>query len=224
MRTITIINQATTVSPADFGAVVAACQKQFNQHFGPAWGGLEVALQAVVGGSGVSAPAKGETIYILDDSDQAGALGYHEVAAGDFPVGFVFARTCQKAGTSWSSCLSHELLEQGADPFVQTTCVVSALHGRPAVIAYEVCDPVEDDGYKIDGVEVSNFVLPSWFQDPKAAKGPFDYLGKLSAPLAMTPGGYLSYTTDLKHWRQDVSEAKARTPRLYQRAGQERRL
>jgi len=56
------------------------------------------------------------------------------------------------------------------------------------------CDPVESDAYPIavldKPVMVSNFVLPAWF-DAQASQGPFDKMGKLTAPFTMTPGGYL---------------------------------
>ena len=49
----------------------------------------------------------------------------------------------------------------------------------------EVCDPVENaPGYRIDGISVSNFVLPSyWIND--LATGPFDF--QLTVPAPLTP-------------------------------------
>jgi len=48
---------------------------------------------------------------ILDDSDQAGALGYHDLTSDGLPIGKVFAASDLKAGTSWTVTASHELLE-----------------------------------------------------------------------------------------------------------------
>jgi hypothetical protein len=39
-------------------------------------------------------------------------------------------------------------------------------------------------------VQVSNFVLPEWFDSVVSAGEKFDYLGKATAPFSMTPGGY----------------------------------
>lgn len=236
MRTITIVNQSTVVNAAEFAAAVAACQRQVNEHFGPAWGGLSAQLVAQTAAS-PQAPhnVAGECIYVLDDSDQQGALGYHELTASDVPIGYCFAKTSQDAGDSWQTTLSHELLEQMADPFIDT-CVEVELphasgqrgivglfghrHGQIGLVSYEVCDPVENDTYPIDGVPMSNFVLPAWFQSAgtPGVVGPFDYLKKLTAPLTLTPGGYISYATRLGAWQQLSARQNVR-PEKYQRRG-----
>ena len=99
---------------------------------------------------------------------------------------------------SWSRDFSHETLEMLADPttgrYVYRDAVGQML---------EVADPVEWDGYRLDGVYVSDFVLPSWFAGattgtptcvgmtcsfpgpelaPADAAGPYDQMGLLSAP------------------------------------------
>jgi hypothetical protein len=40
-------------------------------------------------------------------------------------------------------------------------------------------------------VEVSNFVLPAWFDPIPVDGAKFDWLGKLSKPFSMTKGGYV---------------------------------
>ena len=58
--------------------------------------------------------------------------------------------------------------------------------------AYEMCDPVEEDTFKIDGIEMSNFVHPSWFEPFKHPPGTkFDHLKRLKKPFSMTKGGYV---------------------------------
>lgn len=63
--------------------------------------------------------------------------------------------------------------------------------------AYEVCDAVEDDalGYDINGVRVSDFVYPQYFETFwKKGATKFDHLGHLKGPLpALTHGGYMAY-------------------------------
>lgn len=228
MRTITIVNQSSVVSSADFAAAVAACQKQVNEHFSPLWGNLSVALVPQTAAPQSPQSVAGEAIYVLDDSDQQGALGYHELTPGDAPVGYVFARTSQEANDPWQTTLSHELLEQIADPFI-SSCAEVQMQGhfgrlQDAIVAFEVCDPVENDSYLIDGVPVSNFVLPSWFQSANTPglTGPFDYLKKLSAPLSLTPGGYISYATRLGQWQQFSKRDGAR-PDKYARRGKKLR-
>lgn len=224
MRNINLVNQSTLVSDADFLAAVVALRLQVSQHFSPAWGGLDATLSPVLlaDKSSPAAPAS-ESIYLLDNTDQAGALGYHELATGDIPVGFVFVQTAEDNGDTWSSVLSHELLEQLVDPYIDS-CAQVTYQDQPAIIPLEVADPVEADSYQIGGVFVSNFVLPKWFQtDDGATTGPYDYLGNLSAPLSLSPGGYLSYSTDLQNWQQQFGDKRGDKADAYIRHGRKKR-
>lgn len=193
MRQILVVNKSTVVPDADFKAALAAVQKQIDRDFAPLWG-----LAAQLVPAQADDPAK-ESLLVLDDADQAGALGYHE-EINDVPKGFVFARTSQQYNDAWQATLSHEVLEQLADPLINLVAVGVPYNRRPVVWAYESCDPVENDEYAIDGVPVSNFVLPSWFSPEKAAK--YDFLSKLKAPGTLSPGGYASMMRSLGHWTQ----------------------
>jgi hypothetical protein len=82
-------------------------------------------------------------------------------------------------------------------------------------VAAEVGDPVEGDSYPVTvtiaghtrTIQMSNFILPAW-KDP-ASKGPYDYLGLLKAPFAMTPGGYMIIRDPKTGETQDVFAAEA---------------
>jgi hypothetical protein len=206
MRSIRFVNESTLVPNNLLTSVLGALQLQVNRDFNPAWG-IDAFLQVAPG-----IIRSQESIVLLDDSDQADALGYHEIVADtDVPIGFVFVRTCQEAGVSWSSCASHELLEQLADPWCFGLVDV-AWGGKPAAVALEVCDPVEADAYWVGGVEVSNFVLPTWFQSGAAGMAGYDYLRKVRTPLAVSAGGYLSLTQDLALWQQITDDARKIRP------------
>jgi len=71
-----------------------------------------------------------------------------------------FALVWTGGGTvkSWSRDFSHEILEMLVDPETNR----SVYHDGVGRIV-EVADPVEWDGYRLDGVFVSDFVLPAWF-------------------------------------------------------------
>ncbi len=89
---------------------------------------------------------------------------------------------------------SHELLEMLGDPEVNDVKgIYASPNGQGRLYACEMCDPVEADalGYTINGVQVSDFILPSYFLDGEP--GPFDFKGHLSGPLTLAPGGYQSY-------------------------------
>ena len=201
-RVIQVVNQSTVVPADEFTAAVAACQRQVLEDFAPLWGGLS--CQLLPSSASPSSPHTPtvETIFVLDDSDQADALGYHELTQADVPVGFVFAHTSEQDDSPWSVTLSHELLEQLADPYVSSTAIVSNFMGTPAALAYEVCDPVEVDLYRLDDVAVSNFVLPEWFADIGKVKIRADFMTLLTVAGGMTPGGYIAFTRDLKSWQQ----------------------
>jgi hypothetical protein len=213
-RVIHLVNQSTAVGAGDFAAAGAALQRQVLEHFAPLWSGLSCQLVPSSATSGSPQTPSAETIFVLDDSDQADALGYHELTQGDVPVGFAFARTSQADGSPWQSTLSHELLEQLADPYVQTAVLVSSFQGRPAALAYETADPVEADSYEIDGVPVSNFVTPAWFQDAAPTGARLDYLGRLTAPLTVTAGGYIAFTTDMQNWQQFTPALRPGLPQV----------
>ena len=211
MRTINIINKSTVVTEAQLAPVIEALQTQVNRDFFPAYG-LECLLTTLPEDT-----AK-ERIYILDDSDQAGALGYHE-ETGAVPVGYVFAKTDLDYGESWSATLSHELLEQLADPFVNLTALGN-MHGLVTLFSYEACDAVENDEYTINGVAVSNFVLPAWYTPD--SKGPYDFLKKLAAPLTLDSGGYIGYQARLGIWKEVFGD-RAKTHQMAQRSHSRRK-
>lgn len=187
MPTIRVINHSSLVTDAEYKAVVAAQQLQVSRDFAPLWG-----KDAKVR-TGKRARA-GEWRFVLADTiDAAGALGYHTVR-GVTPCAIIDVKLCQQDGVSWSSCLSHEVLEALADPF----CNLTWPYPGGKAVAYEVGDPVERDGYFINGVQMSNFVTPAWF---KGGAGPYDFLKVLSAPLTLSHGGYIS-VHDSSGWHQ----------------------
>ena len=72
--------------------------------------------------------------------------------------------------------------------------------------AFEVRDAVESDdvAFEIDGVKVTDFVLPGYFSADHAS-GRYDFGGHLSAPCsALTPGGYMSVEADGEYQDETV--------------------
>ena len=94
---------------------------------------------------------------ILDDSDQAGALGYHDLTSEALPLDKVFAGTDLKYGYTWSVTARHQLLEMLADPNINLSVLLQTTETAGTLYAYEVCDACEsdNDGYEIgtaDGI------------------------------------------------------------------------
>jgi hypothetical protein len=188
---ISVINASTVLSDADVQKVVPALQTQVHRDFAPAWG-IDADLTFVPHGKRPAANTW--WLVVLDNSDQAGALGYHDITRQGLPLGKVFAKSDMQYGLQWSVTASHELLEMLADPDINLTAFVQKdlQHGR--LFAYEVCDAVEADelGYQIDGVQVSDFVFPSWFESfRKKDATQFDYCNLVKEPFQLLKGGYI---------------------------------
>jgi len=198
MPQIALLNQSTVVSGSDCRLIAQAIDKQLKKHAVPAWGSASNWSCAAYITNPNAAPASAYDLVILDDADQAGALGYHDQDPNGRPYAKAFAKTVLDNGgdirtsaNSVSVTASHEALEIFGDP--QAGYWSQMPSGK--LIAMELCDPVEEDSYLISvgltliKVPVSNFVLPSYF-DTMPQDQKFDYLGNLSAPFSMTSGGY----------------------------------
>lgn len=191
---IAIFNDSTALTDAQVAAIVPALQSQVSEHFAPVWG-INADLLFVA--KGQTPPAGYWWLTFFDDSDQAGALGYHDLTNEALPTGKVFAQTDLTNNLSWSVTASHELLEMLADPGINRTVFIQTGHATGTLYAYEVCDAVEDDqfGYEISGVLVSDFVLPAYFEPGivgSAVDYKYDFGGHLIAPVpALLKGGYI---------------------------------
>jgi hypothetical protein len=210
---ICIINRSTVVSDAQIRAMLPALQKQIIRDFAPLWGidaRLTFAEQPKFGAM---------VVYIKDRSDEPGDLGYHYTEQG-LPVTNCFAVDDMSDGAGidgLTTTLSHELLEMLADAnanlYADGFYYDARGKQRPALVGYEVCDPVEADIYRVDGVAVSNFVCPDWFEPEHPAGGKFDFLGKVDAPFKLSPGGYIDAISEGKVitvWGKSARRKKSR--------------
>jgi hypothetical protein len=205
---ISVINESTVLTDAEVIPVVVALQQQVTNDFRPVWG-TDAELKMIPQGA---QPATGTWwLVILDDSDQAGALGYHDLTPDGLPIGKVFAASDLKAGTSWSVTASHELLEMLADPNINLTVFVQNANTTGTLYAYEVCDACEDDsfGYQINNVLVSDFVYPAWFEGFRTqGSTQFDRMSRMQNPLELLSGGYIGIfnVADGSGWQQQTAE------------------
>src|SRR5882672_8318647 len=108
MPTIAIGNRSSVLKDASVEAMVVALQKQVTDDFRPIWGG---GADLVFVPSKKKAPKDAWWLMVLDTSDQADALGYHDVTAAGLPLGKAFAKSDLDAGYTPSVTVSHELLE-----------------------------------------------------------------------------------------------------------------
>jgi hypothetical protein len=221
MINIAFRNESTVVTDEDAAKVVAALQIQVSRDFYPAWG---IDAKLMFAAKGFPMAATDWQIIILDNSDQAEALGYHETSSDGLPIGKVFAKSDIDNGLNWSVTASHELLEMLADPCINLTVLREEV-GQ--LWAYEVADACESDdlGYLIDGVLVSDFVFPSWFESFwQRGATQFDFQKKIQEPFELLLGGYIGFF-DLKNgngWQQLTAQHSPKSARMRPKPGSRR--
>ncbi|HEY3861510.1 MAG TPA: metallophosphoesterase [Verrucomicrobiae bacterium] len=221
---VAVINQSTSIADGEVQAAIPALQTQVSRDFAPVWS-VDAQLTFVPNGSQPAADAW--WLVILDNSDQAGALGYHDLTPNFLPLGKVFAGSDKQLGYQWTVTASHELLEMLGDPDINLCATQQKSNGALRLYAYEVADACEADqyGYLIDGVLVSDFVFPSWFESNRPANSAqFDFQKKIGAPFQLLPGGYIGiYDTDSSNgWTQISAQASKPTYDMRARVGSRR--
>jgi hypothetical protein len=221
MINIAVVNQSTVVKDTDVATWTAALRTQVSRDFFPIWG-VDAQLTALPNGQ--NAPAGSWALGIFDNADQAGALGYHDLTPDGLPLGKVFAKTTLDDGGVVSVTASHELLEMLGDPDINLIAALDDPSGAPSKLyAYEVCDACEDDsfGYNIDGVLVSDFVFPAYFESfrkPKSTQ--FDFGNQITAPFTLLAGGYMGVLDlgNLAQGWQQVTPSQDRKAMINSRA------
>jgi hypothetical protein len=179
---VACFHDAKTPLAVPMAKLVAALQKFVDVHFAPVWG----TPCRLVAASGPVAGAWG--LAFLDDADAADVLGYHDLTADGLPLSKVFLNTLAHPKTDTSVTASHEIAEMLVDPAVN---LYSSGANPKTMYAYEMADPVEEETFQVDGLPMSDFVYPAYFESfRKPGSARFDHLGKLSAPFTLRPGGY----------------------------------
>jgi hypothetical protein len=221
---VAVMNASTVLPDSAVQAAIPDLQTQVHRDFAPAWG-IDANLTFVPTGAPPLPTAW--QLVILDNSDQAGALGYHDVNAQGLPLGKVFAATDQQFGLQWTVTASHELLEMLADPEINLTVFVQPTATRGTLYAYEVCDACEADafGYRIENTLVSDFGYPAWFETfLKPGSTQFDHGKHIQKPLALLAGSYIGVfdVTRGTGWHQLTAEGSPLHYRMRPHVGSRR--
>ena len=207
MPQIAVISEATAYPDDEVKSMLPAFEEQWNKDIGPVWG-LQPATFTFV--PKTVKPASGTWwVVFLDNSDQAGALAYHDLTNEGLPISKVFVKTLQSDNASISVGATHEICEMAVDPWLNS----AYQDPRGTFWAGEVCDPVESDqyGYKIGNILVTDFVTPNWFGH-QHAQGPLDFKEHNRAAFEILSGGYAQQFDPHRGWVQ-VTGAKAMTAR-----------
>jgi hypothetical protein len=207
---VACINKATVSLGVPFDKLTATLQKCYDLYFLPVWG---YPLKLYI----TKTPKRSDWQFVyFDNADAAGALGYHDLTKDGQPVSKVFVKTTLADNQLVSVTACHELFEMAIDPLANLWA--EAEDGTE--YAYEMCDAVEDDTFLVDGIRMSNFVHPSWFEPFKHPKGiKFDHLGLLEKPFSMTKGGYVIVKKNGKVQEDFASKAKKKRFEMEHRQG-----
>jgi hypothetical protein len=231
------------VTNAEAQKVIRAINRQIKEDFMPYWGiGATLRLE----GNSVTqkprrqslADMRGEAILYLWDRESRDAAGYHDKNNSGIPYGVVYLNLAKELDKNWSVTFSHEALELIADP--EINLMVAGPHPnrkikRHVLHDYEMCDPVQAESYEIDGISVSNFILPLYFTGEKEFNGRNDFLGTVNPDgttlqsFSVNPGGYIGFYDPHTHKSEthfgkekEQTKAKARFA-IKQRAKKTRR-
>jgi hypothetical protein len=211
VRIIAIVNRSRQLSRAEAELLVAACDVQLRRDAAPPWRMEPLSVRLYPSESRI--PRSAVPIRIVDEPDEEDAEGYHWETDDGRPYGRVFVNAILGDATGEqrrhkirldplgvSVALSHEVLEAFVDPDIN----LWALGRNNRMYAYEVCDPVQEQSYRvrIDGgdVYVSNFVYPTWFDLENVPHARYDHLRTLDRPFQIPAGGYAVY------WNTDGDE------------------
>ena len=203
---ISIINHTNgQIKDEELQAAIRAINRQVLEDFEPYWHlGAALRLEGRGGkrpGEQSLADMRGDAvIYLWDKSNVDAALGYHDKNHRGIPFGFVFTKIAEELKEDWTVTLSHEALELVGDP--EVNLLVAGPHpskrNRDVFHWYEMCDAVQAEIYEIDGIKVSNFLLPLYFTGGDERGGRNDFLGrsynrKTLRSFGVNPGGYVGF-------------------------------
>lgn len=198
---VAVLNRSSKLTDAEAAALVLDLQTYATKHFASVWN-IDARLKFVdhsdmVGWKGAW------NLLLLDNSDEANALGYHDITPEGMPVGKAFIATDLQYGAEPSVTVSHELAEMILDPHVNLTAWDPR---RNYFVAYEASDAVEADeiAFKVGSHLMSDFVTPSFFDPSRYGKGDrYSYRGNVHQPFELAEGGYEILFIPGRGWTQN---------------------
>lgn len=173
------------ISPSELAQVAGALQKQITRDVAPAW---HLPATVVAQPDPKKVPHGYWPITIMGDIKEPGALGYHSDLHNQ-PFSVV------QYDHDWPTTCSHELPEMLGDPFGSRMIVGDSLVRSQGRVQYllELCDPCEAFVYSVDGVRVSDFLLPAYHNPFGRPQTPCSFTGRIKKPREVPAGGYLSW-------------------------------
>src|SRR5208283_2796032 len=190
IRQVALVSESQQIPRGDVSKVAAAVQKQATRDLAPIW---DISATVDAFDKLEDVPTGYWPMIVMDDINTAGAAGVHEDKNGQ-PFALI---TAAPTLDGWSLTASHEALEMLVDPFGNRLVAGDSPkpdQGRVQFLV-EVGDPSEaaDFGYSSNGVLVSDFYTPHFFDPVKAPGVRYSFTGAISEPRQVMRGGYLSW-------------------------------
>ena len=180
--TIACFNLAATPLGVDLDALIGAMQAYVEKYVAPVWGTPAKLIKS-------TGPVSGAWgVVFLDDADVANALAYHDLTPDGLPLSKVFVKTTLQNGDQVSVSASHELVEMLVDPAIN---MYTTGPDPKTMYAYESADPVEALSFEVNGIPMSDFVYPAYFEGfrkPKSVQ--FDQMKQVTKPFQILKDGY----------------------------------
>jgi hypothetical protein len=206
---IAIVSLTREVTTRSLLQVTAAVQKQVTRDLEPIWGVTATVdtfgdlvsipndyLPVVVFGDPdeladqlVNALGAAPAKQLLDELEQESVAGIHLNALTRQPFALV------SANGAWTVVLSHEVIEMLCDPWGNR--LVAGPHPlepqRRVKYLLEVCDPCQSVWYPVNGVPVTDFYTPRYFDPVALDMVRYSFTGSITRPRQVIEGGYLTY-------------------------------
>ena len=192
MQKLGLIDLTGKIPTAHLKALVSAINYQLVEHFDPIWAKpatLELLTKQLPGYW---------PIFIKEKLDEAGLAGYHQVSNG-IPYAVI------KYQEGFEYTISHEIIEMMYNPYIDKLDQTDS----SKKIMMEIADATNGLGYKINGIEVSNFVTPDYYNAYADDELKKDFMGVLKKPYELYEGGYMSFLDAYGDYWQAV-QAKGR--------------
>jgi hypothetical protein len=180
--TIACFNKAETPLGVDFDKLITAMQVFVDNYVAPVWGTPAKLVKTR------SIKKNAWAIVFLDNADAPNALAYHDLTPDGLPISKVFVKTTLDNKDLVSVSASHELVEMLVDPAIN---LMTTGPDPRLMYAYESADPVEALSFPINGIPMTDFVYPAYFETfHKPGSVKFDHLDEVKKPFHILTGGY----------------------------------
>jgi hypothetical protein len=206
---VALVSLTSNVRTKALMQVAAAVQKQLTRDFFPFWG-----LPATVAAFAdlASVPSDYRVVAIFGDPQEL--VDRLEVAIDPATLQRLATQFDRRQITgvhlneftrqpfalvalteTWSLTVSHEVLELVADAYGNRLIAAGAPGDPDRRVNYllEVCDPCQSAWYPVNGVPVSDFYTPRYFDPVRTDGTRYSFTGELEHPLHMLDGGYVSW-------------------------------